>query len=346
MHDGMTPQGQLELRLEAFQDTSLTDLKVEPCSTVTARYVFDDGDYYEFTVSPGGTNGTPAFSWHAVTFGDFNLETLSRAYIGPTQTLSDLLALGESDGPLGNFWRDDALALIGLHDVAAAAIQESIDYAMQQAAEAASEHLTKRFQQPAEAPPIPDVDEYFEAFQAACQQRAPYCDGIELSWYTFDELPAVAFGLAPGTPEQILYEADPNRAEQLYLNGFWTAEACLEDDLLEQFPNDAWARLGARNAARDLVVIQRAAFELMQAKRQDILQQVDSEKRDRLFGSVRDGSPVDTDWDDYTAGWLQAEYVDLFEKIKEYLNGLKPKRRPKASRGPKPGARAAAESLA
>lgn len=345
MHDGMTPQGQMELRLEAFQDTSLTDLKVEPCSTVTARYVFDDGDYYEFTVSPGGANGTPVFSWHAVTFGDLDIYTRSREHIGPTRTLADLLTLGESDGPLGNFWRDDALALIGLHDVAAAAIQESIDDAMQEAAEAASERLTRRFQQPAEAPPIPDVDECFEAFQAACQQRAPYCDGIELSWDKFDELPGVAFGLAPGTPEQILFEAEPNRAEQLYLNGFWTGEACLEDDLLEQFPDDAWARLGARNAARDLVAIQRTAFKLMQAKQQDILQQVDSEKRDRLFGSVRDGSPVDTDWDGYTAGRVQAGYLDLFEKVKEYLNGLKPKRTQKPGADPSRGAGAATKSL-
>lgn len=161
MHDGTTPQGQMELRLEAFQDTSLTDLKVEACSTVTARYVFDDGDYYEFTVSPGGTTGTPGFSWRAVTIGDFNIETLSRENPGPSRTLSDLLALGESDGPLVNCWQDDAMALIGIHQVAAAAIQERMDEAAYDAACAASENLTRRFQQPAAAPPIPDVDGYF-----------------------------------------------------------------------------------------------------------------------------------------------------------------------------------------
>lgn len=166
-----------------------------------------------------------------------------------------------------------------------------------------------------------------------------------MDWgHHMDGVPGVAFGLAPGTPEQILYEADPTRAKQLYLNGFWTSEDCLEEDLLEQFPDDAWARLGAHNAARDLLAIQRAACELVEAKRQDILQQVDSEKRDRLFWSVRDGSPVDIDWDDYTAGWLQAEYEDLFEKVKEYLNGLHPERRPKAKRGPKPGTQGALAS--
>lgn len=334
MDDGISPQGQMELRLEAFQDTSLTNLKVEACSTVTARYVFDDGDYYEFTVSPGGTNGTPVFSWHAVTIGDFSIETLSRENRGPSQTLSDLLALGESDGTVGNCWQDDAMALIGIQQVAAAAIQESVDYAMQQAAEEASECLTRRFQEPAAAPPIPDVDEYFKAFQASCQQRAPYCDGIQMDWgHHMDGVPGVAFGLAPGTPEQILYEADPGRADQLYLNGFWTSEHDLEEDLLVQFPDDAWARLGARNAARDLLAIQRTACELVEATRQDVLQQIDSEKRDRLFWSVRDGSAIDSDWDDYTAGRLQSEYEDLFEKVKEYLGSLKPKKGP-AMAGP------------
>lgn len=324
MHDATTPQGQMELRLEAFQDTSLTDLKVEACSTVTAKYVFDDGDYYEFSVSPATYhNGPPVFSWHAVTVGDFNIETLSHEHRGPAQTLADLLALGENDGPFGNYWREDAAALIGIHQVAAADIQESVDYAMQQAADEASERLTRRFQQPAQAPVTPNVDEYFAAFQAACQERAPYCDGIEMSWNSFDELPSVVFGLAPGASHQILYQADPSQARQLYLNGFWTGAFCLEDDLLKQFPSDEWARLGARNAARDLVAIQRAGHELMEMKREDILQEIDSEKRDSLFRSVQNGVPVDNDWHEYTTRRLQAGSLEVFEQIKEYLSGLK-----------------------
>jgi hypothetical protein len=59
MDDGITPQGQMELRLEAFQDTGLTDLEVEPCSTVRAKYVFSDTNHYVFTVSPAGSSGVP-----------------------------------------------------------------------------------------------------------------------------------------------------------------------------------------------------------------------------------------------------------------------------------------------
>lgn len=241
MHDGITPQGQMELRLEAFQDTNLTHLNVEPCATVTARYVFDDGSYYEFRVSPGA-NRTPVFSWQAVTISNFDIYTRSREHRGPSRTLPELLAEGESDGPFGNLWREDAMALIGIHEVAAAFIQERIDEAASEAAYAASESLTTRFQQPAAAPPIPDVDECFEAFKASCQQRAPFCDSIQMDWgHNLDDLPGVAFGLAPGTPEQILYRADPTRSKQLYLNGFWSSGHSLEEDLMEQFPDDSWA---------------------------------------------------------------------------------------------------------
>lgn len=59
---------------------------------------------------------------------------------------------------------------------------------------------------------------------------------IELSWgVDLEGLPGVVFGLAHGTPRQILFQADPSRSRQLYLNGFWTAAYCLEEDLLEQF---------------------------------------------------------------------------------------------------------------
>ena len=98
MCDGITPQGQMELRLEAFQDTNLTHLNVEPCSTVTARYVFDDGSYYEFKVSPGA-NSSPVFSWQAVTIGDFDIYTRSREHRGPSRTLRELLAEGNPTDP-------------------------------------------------------------------------------------------------------------------------------------------------------------------------------------------------------------------------------------------------------
>lgn len=346
MDDGITPQGQMELRLEALQYTSLSDVKIEACSTVTAKYVYDDGDYYEFKVSPGGTNGIPVFSWHAVTTGDFNVHTMSREHRGPTQTLADLLALDDSrGGTLANYWREHAMALIGLHEVAAAAIQEAINEAVNEAAYAASASLTEWFQKPATPPPMPDVDDRFAAFQAACQQRA-YCEAVVMDWgHDLGQLPGVAFGLALGTPEQILYKADPNRAGQLYLNGFWTSEYRLEEDLQEQYPDDAWARLGARNAARDLLAIQGAGQELMEAQKQYTLQDIDQEKREFMLRSMAQGRSFDeehSDWDDYAARWLEGDLTDLFERVKAYLESIQPQRKPKPKRGPKPGARAAA----
>jgi hypothetical protein len=219
------------------------------------------------------------------------------------------------------------MALIGIHEVAAANIRESIDEAVSAAAYDASERLTKRFHRPAAPPPFPDVDEKFAAFEAACQRRAPYCDGIALSWgHDLDGLPGVVFGLVPGTPGQVLYQADPRQSKQLYLNGFWTADHCLEEDLLEQFPDDGWARLGARNAARDLLEIQRAGRELMETQRQYTLQEIDQEKTVRLLSAVKQRRTFDEhfDWNSYASGWLQDDCVALFERIRDYLDGLVP----------------------
>ena len=180
------------------------------------------------------------------------------------------------------------MALIGIHEVAAAFIQERVDEAAAEAAYAASERLTTRFLRPAAAPAHPDVDECFEAFQAACQLRAPFCDSIQMEWgHDLDGVPGVAFGLAPGNPEQILYQADPNRSKQLYLNGFWTSEHSLEEDLLEQFPGNSWARLGACNAARDLLAIQDTGYRLMKAQKQASLQEIDQGKGSACFRRQR-----------------------------------------------------------
>jgi hypothetical protein len=352
MDDGISPQGQMELRLEAFQDTSLTDLEVDYDGTVTARHCYSDTHYYVFKVSPYGANGVPVFSWYEVTAGEFDIYTRSREHRGPSRTLSELLAEGGSDGPVGNLWRKGAMALIGIHEVAAAAIQEAIDQAVSEASYAASEGLTKWFQKPASPPPIPDVDTCFEAFQAACQQRAPYCDGIQMDWgHNLGQLPGVAFALAPGAPDQILYQADPTRARQLYLNGFWTSEYCLEEDLLAQFPDDGWARLGARNAARDLLAIQSAGCELMEAQKQETLQELDEERTDYLLLAAMKGRSFDKelpDWNAEVRRCLQEDCVNLFERVREYLNGLHPKRdatNQEPRRPPKPGNhRAAATS--
>lgn len=323
MEDGFTLSQQLELRLEAVHDSGLTDLNVYADATVTARYCFSDTNHYVFTVSPYSDNGPSLFSWYEVTIGAFNIETRSHEHRSVRQGLNELLAMDDKEGILTNYWRNAVMALIGIQEVAAADIRECIDEAASEASFAASERLTKRFQQPASAP-VYVVENSFFDFEAACQRRAPYCDGIQMDWgHDLGRLPGVAFGLAPGSSDQILYQADPERSKQLYLNGFWTSEHCLEADLLEQFPDDAWARLGARNAARDLLAIQRAGHELMETQRQATLQDIDQEKRDRQVIALEEGRPLDSAWwSDYAGGWLEGDLTDLFERIKEYLNDL------------------------
>lgn len=342
MDEGLALSGQMELRLEAFQYTNLTDLKVDADATVTAKYQFSDTNYYVFTVSDYSSSGNPQFSWYEVTIGDFNIYTRSYEDCGPAQGLPELLAMDDGEGILANYWRDAAMALVGIHEVAAEIIQECVNDAVLEASNAASERLTERFQQPTSAP-FYDVDEYFSAFKAACHQRAQYCDGIEMDWGNdLGKLPGVMFGLSVGAPGQIIYQADPERSKQLFLNGFWTAEYCLEEDLLEQFPDDAWARLGARNAARDLLAIQRTGYELMAAQRSTTLQEIDQERRDRKLDAMAAGQPFDVAWwSEYASSWLEGDLVDLFERVKEYLVSIKPKPSRNVKRGPKPGVRAA-----
>lgn len=332
MDDGSAPRGQMELRLEACQDAGLTDLAVDPDSTVTARWAYSDDGYYMFTISPG-SEGRPAFAWHEVTASYFRMETYPDTIEtfrteneGPSLGLPEMLAMDEADSPLPTFWREAATALMGIYEMVSEDIQECIEEAASEASRAASERLTERFQQPAGAPPFPDVRECFAAFETACLQRAQYCGAILMGWdQDFDGPPEVEFGIAVNTPWQVLYKVDSDGG--LYLNGFWTAKHRLEDDLMEQFPNDAWARLGARNAARDLLEIQRTGQELMDAQKQDILQDMDRQLSEDQLDSIAQGLPLRSDWRDSETPIWRWHCDRLWERIKEYLTGLKPQRR-------------------
>lgn len=314
--------GHLKARLETFQDSGLTDLNVDPCA-VTATYTYADGDpFFILRVSSEGSSGISSVSVHEVIYGDFDAQTMSRRRnVG--LSLAELRE--HPNGPGKDFWDSAIASLLALQEVAAELIEE----AASAAAEKAADRLQRQWQKPADPPPFPDVESRFTAFQEACQRRAPYCAGIQLSWDAdFDGLPGVVFGLAPGKPEQVLYQADPHRSKQLYLNGFWTGTHILENDLLEQFPSDAWARLGARNAAQDLLAIQQAGHELMQTQREFTLQDLDIERTRQRYQSVLHGPrPLNEPgaWNAWATESLRDDGVALFERVGDYLNTLHPK---------------------
>jgi hypothetical protein len=237
------------------------------------------------------------------------------APIGPVELLAD-------SGLEDWFWRQALSAMLDVHAVAA----DSIHSASVAAAHEEAMRLTRKWAK-APTPPSPvDVEEAFDAFKDACRRRAPFCQAIGLSWGpSLEGLPGVNFGLAPGAPEQILYEADPGRSKQLYLNGFWTAEHCLEKDLLEHYPDDSWARLGAQKAARDLLEIQRTGAILMESQRaatEEFLVLARSSRRLRTLlgepGLVDDpgaGGSTGTDR-------VHQDCVMLFDRISNFLAGL------------------------
>lgn len=351
VEDG-TPDGQLEIWLEGCQDSGLTHIDVEYSSIITARWVYTSGDYYSFTVSAGSDG--PVFAWHEVTLGDYykwettpgTFETFRLNERGLSQGLAELLAMDDSHSVVPGYWRELATSLIGLHMAAEGYMLEStsqvengftaglspedrqdddlmdtIGGEVSAAGHAAAEHLAGRFQQSAEAPPVFDVEECFRVFEAACAQRVVSCDAMRVAWdKDFGRPPSVEFGIAMNTPGQVRYQVDPDGA--LHLNGFRTALHSLEDDLLEQFPNDAWARLGARNAARDLLEIQRTARELMNAQQQDALQDMDRRHVERRLEAMLQGVPVNEDWRHSnlrTANWYCGK---LQERIQTYLAGF------------------------
>lgn len=330
MDDRSAPRGQMELRLEACQGAGFTDLTVEPSSTVTARWDSSADSFYAFTVSPG-SDRKPVFEWREVTVGYFKMETYPNTIEtfrseneGPPRGLAELVAMDHTDRPYRVLWREAAAALLGIYELAALDISDSAQEAADKASQAASERLTERFQKPAGAPPLLFVDDYFDAFENACRQRAPYCDAILMGWdQEFEGLPEVEFGIAVNTPGQVLYKADPDGG--LYLNGIWSAEHRLEVDLLEQFPDDAWARLGARNAARDLLAIQRTGHELMDAQKQETLQDLDRREAESLLDSMVRGTPVDTDGYRSILRGVEIACDALWERIKTHLIGIRSK---------------------
>lgn len=122
--DEFTPSGQLDIWLEACQDSRLTHLDVEYYpSILKARWVFSDGDYYSFTVVRDSSG--PVFAWHEVTLGDYykwettpdTFETFRLDNRGPAQGLAELLAMDESDSVAPGYWpwRELAISIIGLH---------------------------------------------------------------------------------------------------------------------------------------------------------------------------------------------------------------------------------------
>lgn len=311
--------GHLEQRLQDFHDSGLTGLSVEP-GAISARLADASGEPLFILRVDGGGRSSVSFSAYELTDG--GLAGMGRRLQGPRLSLADLMA--QHDGDDDHFWRHAASALLGLYEVADAMFDEAMDDAVTQCAE----RLNGQWQRIASPPPFPDIAGAFAAFKEACQRRAPFCEGIQLSWGArFEDVPDVVFGLAPGTPEQILYQTDARRSKSLYLNGFWAARYSLEEDIAEHLPNDEWARLGARNAARDLVEIQDSAHKLMEERRKETLGDLDQERsRIRLQSILQGAGPLSDPaaWDAHAAEWLQGDCEQIFGDIRDYLNSLHP----------------------
>lgn len=313
--------------MEACENALLTNLLVEIEGGTTVAGNYGSGDsYYAFKVSEG-TSGVPLFSWNEVTAEDVSwetdegaIETVRMESKGPSRGLPELLAEYEAGSDLYNYAREAAIALIGLYDIAQDVINECAEEAAYQASLDAAGRLSRRFREPYQAPDLPCVETDLAAFQEACRERAQHCDGIVMAWdENFDRPPQVEFGIFVNTPQQILYKIDPDK--DLYLNGFWTRKSRLEEDLLQQFPTDGWARLGARNAALDLIKIQDSAQALMDAQKQDTLQDLDRRYVEDRFKSV-EGTLRGRASSDHQAG-VDFACEALWEKIKAHLYGLR-----------------------
>lgn len=87
-------------------------------------------------------------------------------------------------------------------------------------------------------------------------------------------VPIVRFGLARGTPHQITYTL---MDAGLNLNGVIISPESLEPDLEYEY-QDPWARIGAHQAAHDLLKIKRAATTLMSAHYEHILFDLEKER--------------------------------------------------------------------
>lgn len=207
-------------------------------------------------------------------------------------------------------------------------IQETVDEASGKAALRKAKQLTSLWQLPADPPDLLDVEVCFSAFKEACLRRAPFCDLMGLGWRAdFEGPPGVSFCLAPDRPEQILYSADPRNSEQLYLNGLRTSEHRLERDLLEYFPDDAWARLGARNAANDLLEIQRTAHALMLAQQDESRQEADWDWTGRRYRSFLQSWPLEdpSSWSTSADECLHDACEAIFQRASDYMAVLHPR---------------------
>ena len=304
--------------LADFYDAGLHDLDVDGDGALHAT-AEDPYNERQFKITVSGSANKPSVSCtevnsHPLSEDPFNLRRYEPP-VGPVELLAD--------PDLDNWhWRQVISAVLDLHEIAAFEIER----AAMTAARDEAERLTGKWAEAPTLSPLADVEEAFEVFKGACRRRAPYCQEITLSWRpSFEGLPVVTFGLAPGGPEQILYKANPNRSRQLYLNGFSTAEDGLERDLLDHYPDDAWARLGAMNAARDLLEIQRTAADLMSARRAQTTGILAVERSVHRLRTLLEGpGPMDEPWawSTFEEDRIQQDCVMLFHRISDYVGSL------------------------
>lgn len=173
----------------------------------------------------------------------------------------------------------------------------------------------------------PDMYHAISAFRTACAKRVPYCSAISL------RLPRepgsasrVVFGVKIGENDEVLYQLTHEGGKQtyLYLNGLRTFPDTYRLDI-ENAYKDEWSRLGACQAAEDLLAIHCAAHSLVEAEMNDLCWAPYNLERaqDRVADLIRRGPaghspPVNDDFEDVDRerGIAREAFLD---KVKQRL---------------------------
>jgi hypothetical protein len=157
------------------------------------------------------------------------------------------------------------------------------------------------------------------------RQKEAAPTAVSRSWTRLCQLLATGDEFVPFPRPSFVVPQGDRRHRLCYLNGFWTVEHCLEQDLIERYPDDTWARSGARNAARDLLDIQRMAAHLMASQRASTEAfLVTAQSSRRLRNLLGEPGFADDPGDGGNAGAdrLYRDCVMFIDRISDYLGGL------------------------
>jgi hypothetical protein len=317
--DGEVPAKVLECKLKG-----LSDFFVEGQTRMVRAFAVDPLSGREFYLMLLGASRPDDFTFIEVVDG--RAQDIEGVYVdidqwmsaAPGTSVNDFMEIVGS-GMDDNFWDAALAAFLDLY----ATINEAITTALYYAEISQGEHMTQLCEGGNVEEPTreADAEAKFQAFTDACDRRAPFADTILVEFpdhtdlfpdIAFEErLPRVSFGYRFGHEDQVAFVATGfDLRENLFLNGFWTTEEDLEQDLLETY-KDPWDRHGARNAARDLMTVQSAAIEFLSVEYAKATRRLNDQRSQLAFETF--------------AGYTLGEDVEGFDralddKLREALN--------------------------